>query len=126
MLRDLEAGTRPLIRYLAPHLEIELQLEPATRGGSVERPGGQDRGGLNDDGGGDVDGDADNMARHQKWVAYKKDNKLRPGDGGKCCSIISSTGRDRKWGEKLPSLLTKEEDTSQEEEEVWEEKDRGE
>ena len=32
---------------------------------------------------------------------------------------------DRKWGDKLPSLLTKEEDNSQKEDKVWEDKDGG-
>ena len=41
----------------------------------------------------------------------------------KCCSIIYSAGWDKKWSEKLPSIQTKEDDTLQEEEEVWEDKD---
>ena len=74
VLRDVEAGTRSLILYLASQLELELDPGSATRGGSAERPGGWDGVGINYDGGGDGDGDGDGnayvMAKHQKQVSY--------------------------------------------------------
>ena len=80
VLRDVEAGTRSLIRYLALQLELKLDPGPATRWGSEKRPGGWDGGGLNYDGGGDGDGNANDMARYQNRVACKEDNTLLPGD----------------------------------------------
>ena len=80
VLREVEEGTISMIRYLAPQLELELYPGLVTRGGSKERLGGWDGGRINDDGGGD--GNINAMARHQNRVAYKEDNKLRPGDGG--------------------------------------------
>ena len=90
VLRDLNAGTRPPIGYLAPQLELKSDLGPATRGGSVERPGGWDGGGLNDDGGGNGNSDADAMSRQQNPVADKKDNILRPGDGSSAAQLFTA------------------------------------
>ena len=89
-LMDVEEGTRSLIRYLAPQLELESEPGPVTRGGSAERPGGWDRGGLNDYGGGDGNdnGDVNAMARQQKRVTYKEENILRPGDGGSAAQLF--------------------------------------
>ena len=73
VLRNVEAGTRSLIRYLAPQLELESDLVMENSGGLAERPKGWNRGRLNDDGGGDGDCDdnANAIIRRQKRVAYE-------------------------------------------------------
>ena len=72
VLGYLDTGTRSLISYLAPQLELESDLGPEMRGGGgAEWTEGWDRGRLNNDGGVDGDVDADAMSRHQKQVAYK-------------------------------------------------------
>ena len=33
------------------------------------------------------------MARHHKWVAYKEENILRPGDGGSAAQLFTDLAR---------------------------------
>ena len=70
-----------------------------------------DRGGLNDDGGGyadgndDGDGNTDNMARHQKRVAYEEENTIRSGDG--LCAALLFPALTRIGNEEIKSLPSK-------------------
>ena len=76
-------------------------------GGSTERPGGLDGGGLNDYRGGDGGGDGNTnaMASHQKRVAYKEENALRPGDGGCATQIFPAlTGIGNVDRNSLPRI----------------------
>ena len=88
VLRDVDVGTRSLIRYLAPQLELESYLGPAMMGMLAERPGGWDGGSQNDDGGGNGDCNANAMDKYQNWVAYEEDNTLRPCDEESAAQLL--------------------------------------
>ena len=88
VLRDVEAETKSLIRYLAPQLEFESEPGPAMRVGSAERPGLWEGGGLNYDGGGDGYGATNAISGDQKRVVYKGYNTLHPGYGGSAAQLF--------------------------------------